>query len=429
MKNILTLISLVLLTFCHAQERPSIHQEQLEQFRSQADPITDIAKVRDGIDVLMEDLSGELAGKVLALVTNHSGIDKNGIPNYRRLLELPETELRIIFSPEHGLFGEAAAGDKISYGDLEKDLPEVVSLYGKIRRPTAEMLEGVDIILYDIQDIGARFYTYISTLGLVMESAAEMGIPVWVLDRPNPIRGDLVEGPVIDMANRSFVGYYPIPIRYGLTVGELARMIVGEKWIGSIPELRVVAVEGWDRNRWFDQTDLPWVKPSPNIPDLETAIIYPGMCLIEGTNLSEGRGTYEPFKKIGAPWIKGRKLAQKLNQLELPGVVFRPVKFTPVSIPGMSGKPKHQDKKCQGIQITVTNRDRYNSMLVGIKVIEAVSDLYPGKLTFRESGMRRLWGSDTLVNFFNTDQAGSIESLLSNGVENYLCEFSRYFIY
>ena len=271
-----------------------IHQSQSIYFKNKLEPLTEKIKVLNGIDVLLKKKLHFIQSRKIALVTNHSGVDKNLVPNYKRLMEVEDVELKVIFSPEHGLFGESEAGEKINYTEL-KELPKVISLYGGTRKPSAEMLDGVNLIIYDIQDIGARFYTYISTLGLVMEAGAELGIPVLVLDRPNPIRGDIIEGPILDIKYRSFVGQYPIATRYGGTVGELAKKIIKNKWITSLPELEIIKMEGWQPNAWFDQTDLPWVAPSPNIPDLKTAIIYPGMCLFEGTNVSEGRGTPNPF--------------------------------------------------------------------------------------------------------------------------------------
>jgi uncharacterized protein YbbC (DUF1343 family) len=259
------------------------------------------------------------------------------------------------------------------------------------------MLEGIDLILYDIQDIGARFYTYITTLGLVMETAGILKIPVIILDRPNPIRGDMIEGPMLDMDFQTFVGYYPIPIRYGGTVGELAQKIIENKWVSPLPSLEVIKMEGWKNNLWFDETDLPWIKPSPNIPDLETAIIYPGMCIIEGTNLSEGRGTQSPFKQIGAPWVDGKLLSQKLNKYKLPGVVFKPVFFTPISIPGMSTYPKFQDEKCSGIEIVIIDRNNYNSVNTGIVTLFTLYSMYSENITFKEKHLNRLWGSDQLL--------------------------------
>ena len=385
-------------TFLFAQkEHPSIHQEQSEHYKKKPEHIIEKVPVLTGLDVLLEKKQNLIQGKSIALITNHSGIDRFGIPNYKRLMAMDNVELKVIFSPEHGLFGEADAGSKVSYKDMKLDLPEVISLYGKTRKPTPDMLDGIDLILYDIQDIGARFYTYITTLGLVMETAGELGVPVIVLDRPNPIRGDLIEGPLLDLEYQTFVGYYPIPIRYGGTIGDLARKIINKKWISPIPDLDVIEMEGWKNDLWFDETDLPWIKPSPNIPDLETAIIYPGMCIIEGTNLSEGRGTQNPFKMIGAPWVDGKLVSQKLNKYNLPGVVFKPVLFTPISIPGMSTSPKFQDEKCFGVEIIIIDRNIYNSVNTGVTTLFTLYSMYPEKIIFKEKHLNRLWGSDNFL--------------------------------
>ncbi len=389
---------LLLLHILLAQtEHPSIHQEQLEKYKAKLNPTVEKIHVLTGLDVLLEKKQDLIQGKSIALVTNHSGIDRFGIPNYKRLMTMDHVDLKVIFSPEHGLFGEADAGEKVTYSESNLNLPEVISLYGKTRKPSIEMLEGIDLILYDIQDIGARFYTYITTLGLVMESAGELGISVIVLDRPNPIRGDIIEGPILKLDYQTFVGYYPIPIRYGGTVGDLGNKIIQEKWISPLPELEIIDMEGWKNNLWFDETDLPWVKPSPNIPDLETAIIYPGMCIIEGTNLSEGRGTQNPFKLIGAPWVDGKLLSQRLNKYQLPGVVFKPVLFTPISIPGMSTYPKFQDEKCAGIEIVIIDRNNYNSVNTGIVTLFTLYSMYSENITFKEKHLNRLWGSDQLL--------------------------------
>ena len=372
-----------------------IHQSQSIYFKNKPEPLTEKIKVLNGIDVLLKKKIHFIQSRKIALVTNHSGVDKNLVPNYKRLMEVEDVELKVIFSPEHGLFGESEAGEKINYTEL-KELPKVISLYGGTRKPSAEMLDGVNLIIYDIQDIGARFYTYISTLGLVMEAGAELGIPVLVLDRPNPIRGDIIEGPILDIKYQSFVGQYPIATRYGGTVGELAKKIIKNKWITSLPELEIIKMEGWQPNAWFDQTDLPWVAPSPNIPDLKTAIIYPGMCLFEGTNVSEGRGTPNPFKWIGAPWIDGKKLSQTLNNFKLPGVVFVPKSFIPVEIPGKSENPKFKNQKCHGIEVWVTDRDQYKSIDVGVLTLFSIYNMYPNDIKIRESGLNRLWGSSEL---------------------------------
>ena len=372
-----------------------IHQSQSIYFKNKPKPLTEKIKVLNGIDVLLKKKLHFIQSRKIALVTNHSGVDKNLVPNYKRLMEVEDVELKVIFSPEHGLFGESEAGEKINYTEL-KELPKVISLYGGTRKPSAEMLDGVNLIIYDIQDIGARFYTYISTLGLVMEAGAELGIPVLVLDRPNPIRGDIIEGPILDIKYQSFVGQYPIATRYGGTVGELAKKIIKNKWITSLPELEIIKMEGWQPNAWFDQTDLPWVAPSPNIPDLKTAIIYPGMCLFEGTNVSEGRGTPNPFKWIGAPWIDGKKLSQTLNNFKLPGVVFVPKSFIPVEIPGKSENPKFKNQKCHGIEVWITDRDQYKSIDVGLLTLFSIYNMYPNDIKIRESGLNRLWGSSEL---------------------------------
>ena len=383
------------LAILSSQSTRSIHQIQSEYYKTVPTPPVDKVSVLTGLDVLLEKKIDLITGKAIALVTNQTGVDRYGIPNYKRLLALDDIYLKVIFSPEHGFFGEA--DEKITYDKKITDLPEVFSLYGTVRKPTPEMLQDIDLIIYDIQDIGARFYTYISTLGLVMEAAAELQIPVLVLDRPNPIRSDIVEGPLLDLNYQSFIGKYPIPIRYGWTVGELAQKIVAEQWIPAVPSLSVVSMEGWYASLWYDETNLPWVKPSPNIPDVGTALIYPGMCLLEGTNVSEGRGTDHPFKWFGAPWINGKILSQELNKLHLPGVVFVPQSFTPISISGVADKPKYENQLCDGIEIRVITRNEYQSLNVGVTVLKKLQELYPENLVFKEKRLNRLWGSDTLL--------------------------------
>ena len=390
------LFFLLTITFISAQTRQSTHQIQSEYYKTIMTPPVDRVTVLTGLDVLLEKKIDLITGKSIALVTNQTGIDRYGIPNYKRLLALDDVHLKVVFSPEHGLFGEA--DEEITYNKKIADIPRVISLYGSVRKPTSEMLQGVDLIIYDIQDIGARFYTYISTLGLVMEAAGALQLPVLVLDRPNPIRSDIVEGPLLDLNYQSFVGKYPIPIRYGWTIGELAQKIVEEQWIFPSPPLNTVPMEGWNASLWYDETTLPWVKPSPNIPDLGTALIYPGMCLLEGTNVSEGRGTEHPFKWFGAPWIDGKILSKELNKLHLPGVVFVPKSFTPVSIPGVADKPKYENQLCDGIEIRVITRNEYQSLNVGVSILKKLQELYPENIIFKENRLNRLWGSDTLLN-------------------------------
>jgi uncharacterized protein YbbC (DUF1343 family) len=378
------------------KRKQSIHQQQSTYYKTKVAPPLEKVNVLSGLDVLLEKKPHFIQTRTIGLVTNQTGIDKAGVPNYKRLMEMEDVDLKVIFSPEHGLFGEASDGEQVYYDSLGPELPEVISLYGSTRKPTPEMLSGINLIIYDIQDIGTRFYTFISTLGLVMEAAAESNIPVLVLDRPNPIRGDIVEGPLLNMEFRSFVGYYPIPIRYGRTVGELAQDIIANNWISPAPTIEIISMDGWSEDLWFDETNLIWVNPSPNIPDLETAIIYPGMCLIEGTNISEGRGTPHPFKWIGAPWIEGKDLSQALNKFDLPGVVFVPRTFTPVKIPGKAENPKFEGQKCKGVEIWVTDRNTYRSIDTGLLTLFTIHEMYNEKTRFREKHLNMLWGNDKL---------------------------------
>ena len=411
MKNNCLIFFIFITNLLAAQAYESIHQLQSKYYSSISTPPVDKVHIKTGIDILLDKKQNLIADKRIALVTNQTGVDQYGVANYKRLMDLENTKLEVVFSPEHGIFGET--DKEVTYNDGIKNLPKIYSLYGAVRKPTREMLDGIDIIIYDIQDIGARFYTYISTLGLVMEAAAELNIPVLVLDRPNPIRGDIVEGPILDIEYQSFIGKYPIPIRYGWTVAELAEKIIQENWINPTPQLTVIPMEGWNTSLWYDETTLPWIKPSPNIPNLETALIYPGMCLLEGTNMSEGRGTNHPFKWFGAPWIDSRVLSQKLNNLKLSGVVFVPKSFTPISIPGVADKPKYENQLCYGIEIRVIDRNKFNSVKSGVNILKTINEMYPDSLIIKEKRLNKLWGSDTLLkelkekkvsnNFFATE--------------------------
>ena len=401
MKGLIFLSSLVI-TACVPQPK-SIHQVDSEN--NPFDTINNLSQVRIGLDILLEEKLDLIKNKSIALVTNHSGLDKNGVPNYKRLMIQKDVKLKIIFSPEHGLFGEAADGEKVNYNGQLNTLPPVASLYGNSRKPKKEQLEGVDVIIYDIQDVGARFYTYISTLGQIMEVASQQGIPIMVLDRPNPITGIKIEGPILDLKNQSDVGYYPIPIRYGLTIGELAKMIIGEKWIDATPELIIVPMLGWQRGHWMDEINTNWVNPSPNIPDLETAIAYPGMCLFEATNINEGRGSKKPFKRFGAPWINKQKLSIELNNLNLAGVVFKPISYIPIDIKGVANNPKYENQVCNGIEIIITNRNDYNSVNTALSILSIISKEFPGSFEINKSRMKKLWGKENFL-----------DSLQSNGV-------------
>ena len=340
-----------------------------------------------GLDVLLTEHLDLIRGKRVGIVTNYTAVTRHGTSIVDTLSSIPGVHVTALFGPEHGIRGNRSAGAYVeSYVDSLTGI-RVYSLYGKTRKPTPAMLDSVDVLLFDIQDIGARFYTYISTMGLAMQAAAENHLPFIVLDRPNPITGDIVEGPILNPELKSFVGMYPIPIRHGLTIGELAQMINGEGWLenGVRADLTVVRMKNWRRPMWFDQTGLKWIKTSPNMPDLETAILYPGMCLIEGTNVSEGRGTRKPFKVIGAPWIKGDSLKQVIDSFHPLGLMVKAVEFAPQSISEMAPHPKYEGEVCSGLEMKLANRDIFRSVSFGVTLLSAIHQLYPDKLAFKKS--------------------------------------------
>lgn len=284
--------------------------------------------------------------------------------------------LTALYGPEHGFDGSAADGAAVADAVQPRTGLPVFSLYGSAKEPTPAMLDGVDVLLFDMQDVGARFYTFISTLYYLLRGAARAGCRVVVLDRPNPIGGAAVEGPRIRRGLESFVGILPIPIRHGLTTGELARYMNDRCALGA--ELDVVPLAGWQRHMWFDDTGLPWAPPSPAMPHLSTATVYPGMCLIEGTNLSEGRGTALPFEVVGAPWCDGYAIARRLNALDLPGVRFRPAHFVPSA-------SKHMGVTCHGVQVHVTSRDMFRPVETGLHVVAAFLADGPDRCAFLPS--------------------------------------------
>ena len=325
-----------------------------------------VRPVACGIDVLIRRDFRELRGKRVALVTNHTGRTTDGRATIDVLHGAPEVKLVALFSPEHGIRGQV---DRVvpDSRDEATGLP-IFSLYGKTRKPSPENLDGVDALVYDIQDVGARFYTYITTLGLVLEAAAAKGIPVLVLDRPNPIGGEAVEGPVLDPDFASFIAYHALPVRHGMTVGELARLFNAERSIGA--ELSVIPCEGWRRGDLFDRTGLEWVNPSPNMRSLTEALLYPGVCLLEASNLATGRGTDTPFERVGAPWIEPRPFARALNELGLPGVRFLPIRFTP-------RERQYAGRECGGVFLQMTDRARLEPVGVGIGLAVVLRKLYP----------------------------------------------------
>jgi uncharacterized protein YbbC (DUF1343 family) len=345
-------------------------------------------KLELGIEVLLKEKKYLIKGKRVGLITNPTGVDQGLNSVVDLLYKDPDVQLVALYGPEHGVRGSAQAGEYVPFYIDEKTGLPVYSLYGPTKKPTSEMLKGVDVLLFDIQDVGTRFYTYIYTMAYAMEAAKENNIPFIVLDRPNPLGGTKVEGPVLDPKYSSFVGMYPIPLRHGMTVGELALLFNKEFGIGA--DVTVVKMKGWKRSMYYDDTGLQWVLPSPNMPTLDTALVYPGAALFEGTNVSEGRGTTKPFELIGAPFIDSIKLAEKLNALHLPGVIFRPASFTPTF-------SKYSGKLTHGVQIHVTDRDAFKPVETGLAIVKTIHDLYPDQFAFSSENSQGISYFDQLI--------------------------------
>lgn len=334
------------------------------------------------------------AGKRVGLITNPSGITSDYVSSIEVLKK--NTNLVALFSAEHGVRGDLQAGVKLdTYIDEVYQIP-VYSLYGDTRKPTKEMLDQIDILCIDMQDGGSRFYTYIYTMAYSMIACSEQGKEFVVFDRPNPINGTDVDGNILDLEFRSFIGYYPIVQRHGLTMGELATLFNDEFEIKC--KLTVVPMDGWDRRKFMDEINIPWVMPSPNFPTVNTGILYNALCIFEGTNISEGRGTTIPFEVAGAPFINAEELARKMNELKLPGVVFRPTYFTPTF-------SKHSGVLCGGVQVHVTIRSRILPVHVGWALLHTIREMYPNDFKvnppYKEGGKRMLelnTGCDYIVN-------------------------------
>ena len=325
----------------------------------------EVPSVLNGIDVLQKHRFAPLKGLKVGLITNHTGKNRQRYPTIDSLMNAPEVELKALFAPEHGLYGllDEAVADSV---DERTGLP-VFSLYGKNRAPTTEQMRGLDALVFDIQDVGCRFYTYISTMGLAMEAAGQNGLKFFVLDRVNPIRGDVMDGPML-RGKTSFVGYHDIPLRHGMTVGELAQMFKAERKFNV--DLTVIKMEGWSRDQWFDATGQPWGNLSPNMRNLTEATLYAGVGVLETTSVSVGRGTDTPFEILGAPYIHDLKLAHELNQLGLKGVRFVPVRFTPDA-------SVFKGQSCAGVNIILTDREHCDVVDIGISIAKLLHRWYP----------------------------------------------------
>lgn len=357
-------------------------------------------RVRTGADVLAGSSFDHLAGKTVGLIVNHTAlVDGEHLINLMHAAS--NVTVGAIFGPEHGLRGTAEDGEAVADGVDRLTGAPVFSLYGSTRQPTPAMLEGLDVLVFDIQDVGARFYTYTSTMGLAMQAAAQAGMPFVVLDRPNPLSGTYTAGFILEPERRSFVGQFEIPIAHGLTIGELATMIKGENLLPDLEdlELQIIPMEGWKRDMQWPDTGLSWVAASPNIPHFETALAYPGTCFFEATSASEGRGTQNPFLQVGTTAVDGNRIAALLNEKSLPGVRFEGVEFTPGELPGMESAPKLNGEKIIGLGITVADHKSYLPVEVGIHILHAYYHAAPSAEDFltRPQWLARLSGTPKLL--------------------------------
>ncbi len=370
-----------------------------------------------GIDCLQAEQFKPLAGKRVALLTNRSGVDRQGRRTIDILSQAPNLRLVSLFSPEHGLGGDQE-GMIDDTSDLVTGLP-VHSLYGEDRRPRPEWLSGLDGVVVDLQDVGARFYTYASTLGYLLEAAAKHHLPVYLLDRPNPIRGDIVQGPMLDPERTCFTAYWPLPVRHGMTLGELARLFVGEQ--GLKVNLQVVAMRNYRRDQWYDASGLAWLPPSPNLRDLTATTLYPGVGMIEGGEVSVGRGTETPFQLVGAPWLDGQLLAADLNRQGVAGVRFQATTFTPVTA-------TYAGRLCQGVRILVDDRDRLHSPELGLALAGALQ-----RIGCDHFSLARILGSVGSAEAVAAIRAGQGVGEIMRGEEARLARFlavrSKYLLY
>ncbi len=376
------------------------------------------AEVLTGIDVLQRDGFRQLAGRKVGLITNHTGRNRDGVGTVQLLHGAKTLKLVALFSPEHGFSGKLDVA-KIGDGKEEATGLKVLSLYGDTRRPTAAMLEGIDTLVFDIQDVGTRFYTFVSTMGEAMKAASEHRRRFVVLDRPNPINGIDVAGPMLDAGRESFVAFHRLPVRHGMTVGELANLFNEELKLGL--DLQVIECEGWQRGDFFDATGLTWVNPSPNMRSLTQALLFPGIGLLEATNLSVGRGTDTPFEVIGAPWLDGRKLADSLNAASVPGVRFVSIQFQPTSST-FAGKP------CGGVNIVITDRRRFEPLRTGFEIAVQLRRVYPND--WKADAYGRLLGSQRVLKaLLDGRPASEMEAAARDGVADFLRCRKQHLIY
>ncbi len=374
-------------------------------------------RVQTGLDVLETQKFAPLKGKHVGLITNHTGLDAQEKTTIDRLAHAPGVQLVALFSPEHGLAGKM--DDKVtSTKEPSTGLP-VYSLYGETRRPTDEMLNGIDALVFDIQDAGVRFYTYTTTMGYCIEAAAKKGIAFYVLDRPNPIGGEIVEGPMLDDDKREFVAYFPLPVRYGLTIGELAQLYNVENHIGA--DLHVIQMRNWHRNYFFESTGIRWVPPSPNLRTTKGAILYPGLEILQNAGVSVGRGTETPFEVFGAPWMNGEDVASALNAKHLPGLRFVSQPLIPVT--GL-----YVGQRCGGVGIKIGEKSAVRSMRMGLEIAATLKKMYPDKMDLAKT--MTLLGNATTVQLLQDGVAPEkIVADWKDDLAAYEAKRRKYFLY
>jgi uncharacterized protein YbbC (DUF1343 family) len=374
-------------------------------------------RTKAGVDVLEQENFALLHGKRVGLITNQTGVDSQGRRTIDVLAHAEGVKLVALFSPEHGMAGRADA-PVVNAADGATGLP-IFSLYGETRRPTDAMLKGIDTLVFDIQDAGVLFYTYIATMAYCMEEAAKRHIEFFVIDRPNPLGGEVIEGPVLDRDRLSFTGYFPMPVRHAMTMGELARMFNAENKIGA--ELHVVAMKDWRRSETYDQTGLRWIPPSPNLRTLNAAFLYPGIEILQSSGVSVGRGTDTPFELLGAPWIQAAELAAELNRRAVPGVRFQAALFTPDN--GL-----YKGQYCQGVSIAITNRAELNSMRMGLDIAAALHRLYPQQFHL-EKTIELLGSQATLERLEHGDDPARIIAGWSDDLDKFRATRAKYLLY
>ncbi|MBT8382815.1 MAG: DUF1343 domain-containing protein [Ignavibacteria bacterium] len=383
-----------------------------------------------GSDVLVKENLHLLDGERVGIVCNKNSVLVNGVHLIDTLLSLGIT-IAAIYALEHGFSLQFADGVLIKNPNEKiKSIP-VHSLYGKVKKPTEEMLTNIDIVLFDVQDVGARFYTYISSMFYILQAAAENKIKVVILDRPNPIGGVVVDGPILIDKYKSFFGIAPIPILHGMTIGELAKLFTSENYMASArPDVEIIKMKGWERYSYWDDLNITWLPTSPNIPTFETALVYPGTCLIEGTNISEGRGTENPFLTIGAPFINPDKLISELQTEISNGIEYSPIEFIPKEILGKAVKPKFEGEKCYGIIIKVTDKEKFSAIDFGLNLVYTLHKLYPDQFEFRENHFDLLTGNNKIrLSFEKGDSPDLIKKSWQKNLENFKEIRNKYLLY